>query len=290
MRRGQGAVASDDGFAALSRSQAIEYIFKRRAVYRGRARFLPSRLRRAARESRNGSGLRLWQVSFLFLRRPVDHPRQRRVRLRYHYFVDQKPHPVGSYGIGRNNMGQNRPGAELEERDRCADIEALAASHLHGHQLPVSRVVEQLTPIPPPAWNSATSGRYLPLATAIRAALHPDFTLARYNRDVAQPSPVARERPATFPSCHPERPERLPLVTPGHRQDPHIHYRLRVGFPIDDEAPVPRPVSGNFGVTRFQQQSLLSCEACRLLIEIENPTIPRGGPDDVAPVRRPDGI
>src|SRR5262249_56919432 len=105
---------------------------------------------------------------------------------------------------GRGRKGAKSPGADLEERDRRADIEALAASHLHGHQLPVSRVVEQLTPILPPAWTAAPTGRDLPLAVASRELLHVYFKLARLIRGVCQPPPVGRERPRSFHGIRPD--------------------------------------------------------------------------------------
>src|SRR5262245_27990915 len=124
-----------------------------------------------------------WPSSFRRPRRPVDHHRQRRVRLRLHRCVDQKPLPVGRYGIGRKEVLKSR-GAELEERDRRARLEALAPSHRPPHQLPIPRVVEHLPPIPPPAWTVAPAGRDLPLATAPREALHVDLVPARRIRGV----------------------------------------------------------------------------------------------------------
>src|SRR6266542_3996378 len=115
--------------------------------------------------------------SFRRPRLPVDHHCERRVRLRLHHFVEQKPLPVGRYGIGRKVVLKSR-GAELEERDRRARLEALAASHRRHHQLPVPRVVEQLPPIPQPAWTIAPAGRDLPLAAAPREALHVDLVPA----------------------------------------------------------------------------------------------------------------
>src|SRR5262245_28370460 len=120
--------------------------------------------------------VRLWPASFLHSRRPVDHHCQRRVRLRLHYRVDQKTLPIACCGIG-GIEGLNSPGAEIEERNRRANLEALAAPYRRRHQLPVSRVVEQLTPIPPPAWTAAPAGRYLPLASASGVALHIDLIL-----------------------------------------------------------------------------------------------------------------
>src|SRR5262245_58600930 len=61
------------------------------------------------------------EASFFQDRRPVDHHRQRRIRLHIHHRVDQKPLPVGRYGIGRKG-NQKSPGAELEERDRFAHL------------------------------------------------------------------------------------------------------------------------------------------------------------------------
>src|SRR5262245_23647206 len=82
--------------------------------------------------------------------------------------------------------------------------------------------------------------------------------------------------------------ERLPLATTGHRQCPHIQFRLRISLAVDDEAPVPRPVGGKFGVIRFPQWRLISGAAGCLPIEVRNP-IPVRSPDDAAPVRLPDG-
>src|SRR5262249_47980273 len=154
-------------------------------------------------------------ASFLRPHRPVRHHRKRRVRLQIHHFVDQKPLPVARHCIGRNDP--KSPGAELEERDRRADIEALAASHLHGHQLPVSRVVEQRTSIRPPAWTAAPTGRDLPLAIASRELLHVYFKLARPIRGVCQPPPVGRERTPRFTRWRLYHWERLRLTTTERR-------------------------------------------------------------------------
>src|SRR5215813_12732491 len=127
-------------------------------------------------------------VSFLYSRRPVRNYYQRRVRLHIHKLVDQKPLPVPRHGIGRI-PGHSNPGAELEERDRRAHLEALSAAHLRRHQLPVSRVVEQFPPISPPAWTAATAVRDLTLAAASGEALHPDLIPARFIGGIGQPPP-----------------------------------------------------------------------------------------------------
>src|SRR5215510_12985820 len=113
-------------------------------------------------------------ASFLHLRRPVRHYRQRRVRLCIHHRVEQKPLPVVCYGIG-SKVECNTPRAELEERDCRAHLEALAASHRRRHQLSVSRVVEQLSPFSAPAWIIAPTFRDLSLAAAYGEALHVDL-------------------------------------------------------------------------------------------------------------------
>src|SRR5262245_15602920 len=95
------------------------------------------------------------RAGFLFeAAQPVGILRKRSGQDLIHNFVDQKPLPVGRYGIGHIS-GLNNPGAELEERDRRAHLEALAARRLHRHQLPVCRVIEQLPPVPSPAWTTA---------------------------------------------------------------------------------------------------------------------------------------
>src|SRR5262245_53656251 len=117
--------------------------------------------------------------SFRRLRRPVDHYRQRRVRFLIHHCVDQKPLPVARHGIGRKVILKS-PGAELKERDSRVHLETLAASHRRRHQLSVSRVIEQLSPISPPAWMVAPAVRDLSLAAAVGEALHPDLKPASY--------------------------------------------------------------------------------------------------------------
>src|SRR5215831_12283787 len=187
------------------------------------------------------------QGSFLYLRRPVRHNGQRRVRLCLYDCVDQKPLPVGRHGIGRQKGEQNSPSAELKERGGRARIETLAAYHRRHHQLPVSRIVEQLPTITPPARSATSAGRDLPLAAAIREAPHVNLKPSRLIRGVGQPPPVGRERPRSFISFRLDHGERR-LATPWRRQDPYIPFRLRVGLVIDNEAPVPRPVGGNFVV------------------------------------------
>src|SRR5262249_4262491 len=161
--------------------------------------------------------------------------------------VDQKPLSVARHGIGRKAL--KSPGAELEEWDWHAYLEALAARRRRSHQLPVSGLVEQLPPVPPPAWIVAPAGRDLSLAATLREALHIDLIPARRIRGVSQPSPVWREPRTGFIRSRLEHGRRLRLATPVHWQDPDIRFRLRIGLGIDDEAPVPRPVGGRFEVT-----------------------------------------
>src|SRR5262245_46954969 len=213
-------------------------------------------------------------ASFAFRPRcPVEPHRQRRVRLLLHHRVDQKPLPVGRYGIGRAVVLKS-PGPELEEQERRVYFQALAASYWRRHQLSISRGVDQLTPIPHPAWSPASAGRDLPLAATGREALHVDLPPTCLIRAVGQPPPIGREPSPRFTSFRLYHSERLPLVTPRHRQSPNILFRLRIFLVIDDEAPVPRPVGGNFEVIRFQQKRLPSGAAGRLLIEVLNPTTP----------------
>src|SRR5262245_8423939 len=114
-------------------------------------------------------------ASFAFRPRcPVEPHRQRRVRLRLHHRVDQKPLPVGRYGIGRTVVLKS-PGAELKEQEQRANFQALAAFHWGRHQLSISRVVDQFTPIPTPVWREASTGRDLPFAATAREALHVDL-------------------------------------------------------------------------------------------------------------------
>src|SRR5262245_49143026 len=184
--------------------------------------------------------------------RPVDHHRQRRVRRCHDHFVDQKSLPIASYSIGRKGV-QTSPDYEREERDRRTHIEVFAAFHRYRHQLPVSRVVEQLTSIPPPAWTAASIVRDLPLAAAPGEALHIDLIPARHIRDVGQPPPVGRERPRSFISFRLDHREGLRFAIPGHRQDPYILFRLRIGLAIDNEAPITRPVGESLRIIRLPQ-------------------------------------
>src|SRR5262249_27516 len=226
--------------------------------------------------------------SLLHPRRPIRPHRKRRVRLRLHHCVDQKPLPIARHGIGRREVLKS-PGAEPEEQERRASFQALAYSHWRRHQLSISRVVDQLTPIPPPLWREPSARRDLPFAAPAREALHVDLVPTCSIRDVGEPPSVWREFPIRFISFRLYHGEWLRLATPHHRQYPDIQLRLWINLAIDDEAPVPRPVVGKFGVIRFPQQRLLSAAAGRLLIEVINSTIPYGCPDDAAPVRRPDG-
>src|SRR5215475_3525640 len=82
--------------------------------------------------------------------------------------------------------------------------------------------------------------------------------------------------------------DRLLFATTGHRQGPHIQFRLRISLAVNDVAPVPRPVGGKFGVIRLPQRRILPGAAGCLPIEVRNP-IPIRSPDDTAPVRLPDG-
>ena len=72
--------------------------------------------------------------SFPNLRGPVHHYRQRRVRLRLHNCVDQKPLPVRRHCVG--SKARRSPSTEIEERHRRTGLEALlrlvAVWHLEG--------------------------------------------------------------------------------------------------------------------------------------------------------------
>ena len=57
--------------------------------------------------------------------------------------VDQKPLPIGRYGIGRS-VDSKSPATELEERDRRTCLEALASPNRRRHQLPIPSVVDHL--------------------------------------------------------------------------------------------------------------------------------------------------
>src|SRR5262249_20325078 len=100
-----------------------------------------------------------------------------------------------------------------EKRDCRAHLEALAASYMRRHQLPIRSVVKQLLPTLPPAWTAATAGRDHLFAVALWEALHVDFIPARRVRNIGQPSPVGRESPSSFISYGPNNPELLRLST-----------------------------------------------------------------------------
>src|SRR5262249_34855682 len=83
-------------------------------------------------------------------------------------------------------------------------------------------------------------------------------------------------------------PNRLAVIS-GERKDPKVASQTRRGINVKQETSVRRPVVGKLRLARLEQKIFLARAARILLIQIER-AVPVGSKDDVALVRRPNGL